>query len=156
MLENRYILIMLKPIYTYAYTAADTRIELYVAALKGDWKAAEKIENDINRVITEKGETTLHIAALARKEQFVRKLVSKLNKEELEKNNKMGNSALCYAAASGNVEIAKLMVKAGNEKLLIPDSGKKHLAMAATIEHGQIVRYVFDKTNNIQYWEEEE
>ncbi|XP_060675848.1 ankyrin repeat-containing protein NPR4 [Ziziphus jujuba] len=105
-----------------ARQAANTRIELYVAALKGDWKAAEKVENDINRVITEKGETTLHIAALARKEQFVRKLVSKLNKEDLEKNNKIGNNALCYAAASGNVEIAKLMVKAGNEKLVNPDS----------------------------------
>nr|XP_048325520.1 ankyrin repeat-containing protein ITN1-like [Ziziphus jujuba var. spinosa]XP_048325521.1 ankyrin repeat-containing protein ITN1-like [Ziziphus jujuba var. spinosa] len=156
MLKNRYILIMLEPIYEYGYTAADTRIELYMAALKGDWKAAEKVENDINRVITEKGETTLHIAALARKEQFVRKLVSKLNKEDLEKNNKIGNNALCYAAASGNVEIAKLMVKAGNEKLVNPDSGKKPLSMAAANEHAQMVRYLFHKTNNIQYWEKEE
>ncbi|XP_048326771.2 ankyrin repeat-containing protein ITN1-like [Ziziphus jujuba] len=156
MLKNRYILIMLEPIYEYGYNTADTRIELYVAALKGDWKAAEKVENDINRVITEKGETTLHIAALARKEQFVRKLVSKLNKEDLEKNNKIGNNALCYAAASGNVEIAKLLVKAGNEKLVNPDSGKKPLSMAATNEHGQMVRYLFHKTNSIQYWEEEE
>ncbi|KAL8191741.1 hypothetical protein R6Q57_028472 [Mikania cordata] len=66
--------------------------------------------------ITENGETALHVAASAKGdpkevEQFVRKLVDLMKKEDLELENENFNTALYLAAAAGNVETVKIMVE---------------------------------------------
>ncbi|KAA8541202.1 hypothetical protein F0562_025191 [Nyssa sinensis] len=89
-------------------------IPLHTAALKGGWKAAEHVikadHTLVKAHITQGKETALHVAAAAEHVFFVAKLVEKMNENDLELQNKMGNTALCFAAATGNVQIAQLMV----------------------------------------------
>lgn len=126
-------------------------MKLLIAAMQGNWKEAEKyFENnigDMNRVInTDQGETALHTAAAAGRERFVQKLVKKMSPTALEAANRLGNNALSYAAVSGNVKIAKVMVEAGNESLRYPSSGSPPLLLAASLSDHQMVRYLFDQT----------
>ena len=51
-------------------------MRLYLAALNGNWKSIEGMQR-IQRRIGRKGETTLHIAAAANKEEFVNKLLDR-------------------------------------------------------------------------------
>ncbi|KAL2549256.1 Ankyrin repeat region domain-containing protein [Forsythia ovata] len=86
---------------------------LYRAALRGDWKAA-KTALSLDRTIacieiTERGDRALHIAAAAKQTAFVHNLVEHLNTNDLELVDKHGNTAFCFAAVSGVVEIAKVM-----------------------------------------------
>ncbi|XP_022849916.1 ankyrin-1-like [Olea europaea var. sylvestris] len=87
---------------------------LHKAALKGDWKAAERtvsLDKNIawNIKITKEGNTALHIAVSAKQTAFVRNLVECLKESELELKNEYGYTAFCTAAVSGVVEIAKVM-----------------------------------------------
>ncbi|KAA8541207.1 hypothetical protein F0562_025186 [Nyssa sinensis] len=123
-------------------------IPLHRAALKGDWKAAENmIKADHTLVkahITQGKETALHIAAAAEHVFFVAKLVEKMNENDLELQNKMGNTALCFAAATGNVQIAQLMVKKNYRLPLIRNpKAKTPLYMAALLGHSDMVDYLF-------------
>ncbi|KAF3456057.1 hypothetical protein FNV43_RR00700 [Rhamnella rubrinervis] len=121
--------------------------QLYRAALEGDWRfAANTQRNIINRAITNQGETALHIAAMAGHEKVVQELLRRLNEEDLEHVNLKGSNALCYAAISGNLKVVKQMLEAGSKRLPNPGSGVKPLMMAASLEHHEIVRYLFDKT----------
>lgn len=127
-------------------------VKLHIAALQGNCSVVSNfIGNNINRAITDKQETILHIATLARQDKFVEKLVSRLKREDLELVNVMGSNPLCYAAISGSVKIAKHMVQAGSHRLVNPESGVKPLLVAASVEHGEMVRYLFDKTD-LQKW----
>ena len=94
------------------HEAAHTeRARLYLAALKGDWKSIQGMLK-IQREITKAKETTLHLAAAANKEEFVKNLVSNtMSSEDLKVENIAGNTALSYAAATGNVNIAKAMLE---------------------------------------------
>ncbi|KAA8541263.1 hypothetical protein F0562_025226 [Nyssa sinensis] len=123
-------------------------IPLHRAALKGDWKAAENmIKADHTLVkahITQGKETALHIAAAAEHVFFVAKLVEKMNENDLELQNKRGNTALCFAAATGNVQIAQLMVKKNYRLPLIRNpKAKTPLYMAALLGHSDMVDYLF-------------
>ncbi|CAA2976127.1 Hypothetical predicted protein [Olea europaea subsp. europaea] len=86
---------------------------MYKAALKGDWKDAERVlESDKSAgclKITEREDMPLHIAAVTKRTAFIRKLVERLNKVDLELPNKYNNTTFCFAAISGVVGIAKLM-----------------------------------------------
>ena len=63
---------------------------------------------EIQRKITKAEETTLHVAAAANKEEFVKNLVSNaMSSEDLKVENIAGNTALSYAAATGNVKYCK-------------------------------------------------
>ena len=89
---------------------------LYLAALKGDWKSIEDMTN-IQRRISGNEETTLHIAAAANQEDFVKKLLTLMtsNNYNLTAENNVGNTALTYATAAGNVKIAEMMVEKNPE-----------------------------------------
>ncbi|KAF3947679.1 hypothetical protein CMV_026217 [Castanea mollissima] len=119
---------------------------LYLAALKGDWNSIEDMTN-IQRPISRKEETTLHIAAAANHEDFVKKLLSWMtsNSCNLKDVNKAGNTALTYAAAAGNVKIAEVMLEKDNE-LPNEGSGVKPLVMAASLGHRQMVELLYSKT----------
>ena len=108
--------------------------------MKGDWKSVKDIPN-IQREITKKKETTLHIAAAANKEDFVKNLVKRMSSNELEVVNTAGNTALTYAAATGNVNIAEAMLEKNRD---LPNMGcvVKPLFMAALLGHVHMVNYL--------------
>lgn len=115
-----------------------------MAALKGDWKSVMGMEV-IQRPISRKKETTLHIAVAANQEDFVKNLVNKLNKEDLTVQNIAENTALTYAAATGNMNIAKVMLEKNEE---LPNLGRvKPLYMAALSGHSQMVQFLYPKTD---------
>ncbi|XP_065628189.1 uncharacterized protein LOC112037078 [Quercus suber] len=124
------------------------RSRLHLAALKGDWNSIEDMPN-IQREITKKRETTLHIAAAANQEEFVKNLVEGMSSDDITAENTVGSTALAYAAATGNVNIAKAMLKK-NRDLPNLGSGMKPLLMAALLEHYQMVEHLSRSTRT---WE---
>ena len=110
---------------------------------------------DIQRIITNKRETTLHIAAAANQEDFVKNLVKAYEGKVLTAENSVNNTVLTYAAATGNVNIAKAMLE-GNNSLANIDKVKP-LFMAASLGHSKMVEYLYNLiTPKVHEWEEKE
>ena len=97
---------------------------------------------NIQREINKKRETTLHIAAAANQENFVKNLVNVTSSDDLKAVNIVGNTALTYAAATGNVNIAKVMLDK-NQDLEKLCSGVRPLFMAAVLRHSQMVQFLY-------------
>ncbi|KAM3761740.1 hypothetical protein ACB098_01G291200 [Castanea mollissima] len=112
---------------------------------------------EIQRKITKAKETTLHVAAVANREDFVKNLVSnEMSSDDLKVGNIAGNTALSYAAATGNVNIAKVMLEK-NRDLANLGSGVKPIFMAASLGHSKMVQFLYSETNEmICEWEENE
>ncbi|XP_021761147.1 ankyrin repeat, PH and SEC7 domain containing protein secG-like [Chenopodium quinoa] len=126
-------------------------VPLYQAALDGDWDKAEivfKVDNKwMTAKITKHGDTILHIAAAAMHLDFVKKLASRMHKNNvpLDSKNVHGNTAFCNAASSGNVEIAQVMVGFDKELPNIRSSGAKKLTplhMAILLGKRDMVNYL--------------
>ncbi|XP_076911845.1 uncharacterized protein LOC143569948 [Bidens hawaiensis] len=139
-------------------------IPLYEAAIKGDWKSAEcileKQPDLIGYAITENMETVLHVAASAERtkavEDFVTNLVQLMEREDLELQNKNGETALSLAAQAGNIETAKIMVEMNRGLIEIPNDNKlKPLYMAALFTNADMVSYLYDNSNQMRgdYWD---
>ncbi|KAM4098052.1 hypothetical protein ACJW30_07G047500 [Castanea mollissima] len=127
-------------------------VPIYQAAIKGEWKAAKVfIDQDpclVRAAITRRRETALHIAAAAKRTAFVKELVEHMNEDDLALKNKDENTAICFAAASGIVEIAKVMVKKNKNLTLIRgNQGRTPLYMAALFGHRDMVSYLYDVTD---------
>lgn len=127
------------------------RVQLYQAALKGDWKTAKQIEmlneGALTMIISDRFETALHIATRVKKAAFVEKLVERLEEHDLGFKNKYGNTALCIAAASGAVDIAKLMVRKSKALPLIRGSGNATpVLIAARYKHKYMVSFLLSQT----------
>ncbi|KAF8408609.1 hypothetical protein HHK36_004672 [Tetracentron sinense] len=128
-------------------------VPLYRAALKGDWEMAQEFLNShpgaVHAKITKGWETALHIAAGARHTAFVEELVKQMTIEDLALKNKHKNTALCFAAASGIVRIAEVMVR---KNKLLPfirgSSGVIPLCMAALLGHRDMVHYLYSVTKD--------
>ncbi|KAG6771370.1 hypothetical protein POTOM_022721 [Populus tomentosa] len=127
-------------------------LQLYQAALSGDWDTAEGIyesfPGEVNARITKRGETALHIAAAAEHTHFVKQLVGKMTMEALTYKNEAGNTAFCFAAISGVEALAKVMMdkKSG----LAMTRGRGNLLpiyMATLLGHRGMVSYLYDETN---------
>ncbi|KAM0054124.1 putative ankyrin repeat-containing domain-containing protein [Helianthus debilis subsp. tardiflorus] len=74
---------------------------------------------------------------------FVTKLVNMMNPDDLELQNRKGNTALCLAAAAGNIEIAKILVQRNRKLLDIPGSnGSMPLYIASLYGKHDMVRYL--------------
>ncbi|KAK1432570.1 hypothetical protein QVD17_09467 [Tagetes erecta] len=134
-------------------------IPLYEAAIIGDWKAAEAIflqKPELVRCsITENGETALHIAASAKKskrmQDFVKNLVGKMEKPDLELQNKSFNTALCLAAAAGNVEMVDILLTKNPALLIIRGSqDMMPLYMAALFGDHATVKYMYGKSKGLR------
>ncbi|KAK9268295.1 hypothetical protein L1049_010738 [Liquidambar formosana] len=128
-----------------------TYVDLYLAALKGDWETAKKFLDSYPQAvcarITRGSETALHIAAGARHTRFVEELVKLMTPDDLALQNKVGNTALCFAAASGITKIAELMVnKNRNLPLARGSKGATPLYMAALLGHKDMVWYLYSVT----------
>ncbi|PWA65957.1 Ankyrin repeat-containing protein [Artemisia annua] len=119
--------------------------DLLNAAITGDWEAALHILSIrpflVSYCINENWETPLHVA------------------------NKQGNTALCLAAAAGNVQVAKIMVEK-NPQLLVIDSPSqeigtpsffppllfqdlKPLFFASLFGKRDMVTYLYDKSQEL-------
>ena len=71
-----------------------------------------------------------------------------MNEEDLTLQNKDGNTAICFAAASGIVEIAMVMVEKNNNLPMIRgNKGMTPLYMAAMFGHRNMVSYLYSVTN---------
>ncbi|GJZ33352.1 ankyrin repeat-containing domain, PGG domain protein [Tanacetum coccineum] len=133
-------------------------IPLYEASIKADWRAAQEILDKkpelIRSSITENGETALHVAASAKRTkrvvEFVQNLVDKMTKEDMELQNKSSNTALCLAAAAGNIEMVEIMVKKNRALLIIPGSQQMMpLYMAALFGDHDVVKYLYDESKKL-------
>ncbi|GKE88041.1 ankyrin repeat-containing domain, PGG domain protein, partial [Tanacetum coccineum] len=131
---------------------------LYEASIQGDWNSAEAIlcqkPKLVRYSLTDNGETALHVAASANKRkqmvEFVRNLVNKMKKEDLEFVNKNHNTALYLAAAAGNLETVKIMVELNRALLLIPgDGGAMPLYAAVLYGNYEIVKYLYKESKNL-------
>ncbi|KAG6382280.1 hypothetical protein SASPL_158053 [Salvia splendens] len=102
--------------------------------------------------ITEGGEIALHIAAVEGHEYFVQNLLLNMEEEDVKTRNKKGCTALCFAAAAGHVQIAKLMLeKYPNLANIKGDNGVWPLYMAVLQGFGEMA-YVLYPESNIGSW----
>ena len=124
----------------------------YQAAKEGNWQIAMHIlyifPEDIGRSFEESRETVLHIAFASKHMAFVKELVQLLTDDDLELRNQEGETALCFAAKSGIVAIAKEMVKKNN-RLPLVRSGEERtpLRKAALLGLRDMVSYLFTVTS---------
>ncbi|KAJ0018576.1 hypothetical protein Pint_11201 [Pistacia integerrima] len=118
--------------------------KLYEAAVKNDWNTAYKdiFKGDpsknskyLKAKISDKGDTALHIAVATESSMFVRKLVYHMKKEDLTIKNGDDSTAFCLVAASGSVELAKVMFTK-NEELLRIRGAENMLPIHITAKHG--------------------
>nr|KAJ0221656.1 hypothetical protein LSAT_V11C200077290 [Lactuca sativa] len=139
-------------------------VPLYEASIKGDWKAAKDIFDEtptlVRYSITENGETALHVAASAEStnevEEFVEHLVNYMQKKDLELQDKSSNTALCVVAASGKINMVKIMVQKNRDLMSIRGwQNMMPLYMAALFGHHEVVKYLYQESNNLRddsYW----
>ncbi|KAG6573169.1 Ankyrin repeat-containing protein ITN1, partial [Cucurbita argyrosperma subsp. sororia] len=132
------------------------KISLYHAALKGDWEKAQSILGAdpswaVSNYITRDNETALHIAAGAKHVDFVEQLINIMTPDDMTMVNTHGNTALCFAATSGVVRIAELMVQKNKDLPLIRGFGNATpLFMAISYQRKQMASYLFSVTDRKQ------
>ncbi|KAI4332213.1 hypothetical protein L6164_017141 [Bauhinia variegata] len=134
-------------------------IPLYKLALQGNWKEAsrmlEKNQKLRTAAITEGWETILHVAAGSHHVHFVEELVKFMDKDELELQDYDGNTALFSAAATGNLQIAEMLI---NKNVSLPIiRGKESVTpiqLAALQGKREMAWYLYEKT--IPAFEEED
>nr|GEY69940.1 ankyrin repeat-containing domain, PGG domain protein [Tanacetum cinerariifolium] len=102
--------------------------------------------------ITEKGETTLHVAASAKDPkhlgEFVQKLVDMMDKDDVTLQNSNHNTTLYLAAAAGNVEAVKIMVNKNRALLTIAGSNGTMMPLytAALFGNHDVVKYMYENS----------
>lgn len=127
-------------------------VGMYHAALKGDWKKAESLIDGnpylVREAITGDKETALHIAAGAKHTAFVEKLIDRMTPANMKTQNKHGNTALCFAAASGVVRIAELMVKKNKQLPYIRGFNNiTPIFIAVSYQHRHMISYLLSVTD---------
>ncbi|KAL7614845.1 hypothetical protein Lser_V15G07128 [Lactuca serriola] len=133
-------------------------IPLYEASIRGDWKAAKAILNKrpelVRCSITGNNETALHVAASAKStkqmEEFVEHLVDCMDKTDLELENNSSNTALCLAAAAGNLKMVKIMLT--KNRALVSLTGSQQMTplyMAALFSHYEVVKYLYENSQKL-------
>ncbi|THG04978.1 hypothetical protein TEA_018979 [Camellia sinensis var. sinensis] len=130
-------------------------LPLHIAAIKGDWESANKFieqEPDAVRVpVTGLRQTSLVVAIrLARRNEFVKKLIEKMSPEDLALVDSRGRTALHEASITGNVEAAKLLVQRNTILPNILDKkGRVPLYYAANFGFREMVLYLLDVTRSL-------
>ncbi|PIN25674.1 hypothetical protein CDL12_01581 [Handroanthus impetiginosus] len=132
-------------------------IPLHKAALKGEWKDAEALLEDdptlIRTPITKGRELALHLAAMGGHLSFVENLLNRMSVDDTEFQNNKGHTALCFAAAAGNIEIAKLMIKKNPDLPKITgDDGITSIHLAAKQGHSELARFLFTSLGDFETW----
>ncbi|KAG6771377.1 hypothetical protein POTOM_022729 [Populus tomentosa] len=100
-------------------------LQLYQAALSGDWDTAEGIY-----------------------ESFPGELVGKMSMEALTYKNEAGNTAFCFAAISGVEALAKVMMDEKRDLAMTRGRGNLlPIYMATLLGHRGMVSYLYDETD---------
>ncbi|CAL9004120.1 unnamed protein product, partial [Prunus brigantina] len=125
-------------------------VPLYKAALKGNWKKAEKIINKDKSIlrasITKGWQTVLHVAAGAKHVHFVKQLLKLIDKDDLELQDQKGNTAFSHAVAAGSLRVAKILMEKNPRLLEIRGGqGLTPLYHAALFGHGKMALYLYPK-----------
>uniref|UniRef100_A0A1J3FST8 Ankyrin repeat-containing protein n=1 Tax=Noccaea caerulescens TaxID=107243 RepID=A0A1J3FST8_NOCCA len=112
--------------------------------MKGDWEATKAIidehEDIVVATLTSKSEIALHIAVTTKNQEYVRDLLGRMKSTNLTIKNEDGNTALCFAAASGVVEIAEMLIAMNEELPMIRGGGgMTPIHMAALFGHREMV-----------------
>ncbi|WVZ21328.1 hypothetical protein V8G54_008650 [Vigna mungo] len=110
--------------------------------MKGDWAAAKRIlqkydERLKHAAITKGWSTLLHVAAGANHSHFVKELLDMLQDDHhVSCQDSKGNTAFCFAASSGNMSIANLLL-ARNQYLPKIRGGGGHLPIQFAVMQGK-------------------
>ncbi|KAH6801440.1 hypothetical protein C2S52_001904 [Perilla frutescens var. hirtella] len=124
---------------------------MYRAAMEGDWIAAELLlsrnPNLACDFVTDKSDRALHVAAAMKHNKFVEKLVDSMNEDDLLLRDGRGYTACCYAAVSGVVEIARVMIeKNPNLATAHDENNVTPLHKAALYGKNKMVSYLLEST----------
>ena len=121
------------------------------AALRGDWGTARVfIEEDrsiLTASITKGHHIVLHLAAGTGCEHFVEQLVGMMTSEELELQDGKGNTAMCFAAIKGSVQVAEILL--AKNKLLATIRGGREMTplyMAVLFGRSEMASLLYPKT----------
>ncbi|WRX14424.1 protein of unknown function DUF3447 - like 10 [Theobroma cacao] len=129
-------------------------IPLYRAAMNGVIETVRSIVSTypwaVRQSITEGMETVLHVATVAKQIALVKKLVTEwMQPVDLKLENKDGNTALCFAAISGIVPLAIVMIKLETSLPKIRNkAGVTPLHLAALLGHREMVQYLYQCTDD--------
>ncbi|KAL5765429.1 hypothetical protein ACOSP7_016046 [Xanthoceras sorbifolium] len=105
--------------------------------------------------ITEGYETALHVATGARQNHFVMWMIDLMEKEDLARQNQNGNTAFSFAAATGNIEIAEVMLMKNADLVSIRGSwNMPPVYLAVLLGKREMVEFLYDKS--ITYLTEED
>ena len=155
------------------------------AALKGNWKEFKNILNDqekrldtslatlLRMPITKGRATILHVAAGARQKTFVKEIIKSIEPwdqemvlETLLIQDPKGQTSFCFAAAAGDVEIAKIMVNRipNLNKAILRDQANRRMTQtplyqAVMFGRKEMASYLYEETENFwkqHGWEQKE
>ena len=97
--------------------------------------------------ITLKDDTALHVAVLAGKEETVKELVRRMEKDELELKNNMGETAFSIATINQSEEMVRVMVEKNSNLLTVKNSyGAIPVVVASLFSAKEMVRHLYDLT----------
>lgn len=108
-----------------------------LAAMDGNWHKAKCIYDehldDISAVFSEQKSRALDVTAAANRTNFVKDLVNYLSAEDLVAlKNDYGCTAFYYAAASGNLDLVKMMMEKKNGEQLTNIRGFANMSPLST------------------------
>ncbi|XVE52769.1 hypothetical protein DITRI_Ditri02bG0150200 [Diplodiscus trichospermus] len=118
--------------------------------MKGDWKTAKSImENDgryVSSSVTEEFQTSLHVAAGAKRTYFVKKLVN-WRPFNLRLQDKNGNTAFCHAVMAGSIPVAKILLRR-DPQLALFRGGQNSIPLfiAVIFGHHDMARLLLQRT----------
>ncbi|XP_052732758.1 uncharacterized protein LOC108321055 isoform X2 [Vigna angularis] len=124
----------------------------------GDWAAAKRIleNNEIlkHAAITKGWSTLLHVAAGANHSHFVEELLDMLLDKHVLLQDSKGNTAFCFAASSGNMSIANLLLDR-NEYLPKIRGGGGYLPIQFAVMQGkcEMTWFLYRKINREEFEE---
>ncbi|PWA56395.1 Ankyrin repeat-containing protein [Artemisia annua] len=111
------------------------RKELYDANIEGHWWKIKSIlkngKGATKLVISDNGDTLLHLAVRKGKNNFMKELLKFIGNEEIESKTFEGHTTLHIAAIVGNKDAAKLLVEKRKELLVNKDHKSNILVMSA-------------------------
>ncbi|KAF2310406.1 hypothetical protein GH714_009303 [Hevea brasiliensis] len=120
--------------------------------MSGDWETAEgildKYPEEVKTRMNKEGHTALHIATAASYTHFVEQLMKRIPDEEITTAAR-GNTAFFYAAASGNVKIAQIMLEKNKDLAMIEGRGNvlpiRIAALLGRKEGLELVKFIWEK-----------
>ncbi|KAI9194431.1 hypothetical protein LWI28_005950 [Acer negundo] len=124
---------------------------LYLAALNGNWEEARGlIEGDpsmVRTAITEGYETALHVATKAQQTDFVLNIMEHMNQQYLTLQNLRGDTAFCFAVATGNIQLVEVMRNKNPDLATLRGSGNMTpLYLAVLLGKEKMAWFLYDHT----------